>query len=273
MIANKYTIEREIQRGAFGVILKGIYEKRSESVAIKIEHGTIQSLKHEVKMCNYLFMAGVRKIPSIYWFGSYLEKPCLVMTFYECSLYDYCISKKENTFEKMNILMFKIIEIFENIHKHFVLHRDIKPQNFMIKDGDIYLIDFGLATFYINENGEHYPDEIGDTMIGSPKFASTHIHEGHRYSRRDDMISIGYIYLFMMGISFEIDTCFTECSQLPKINIHHPFNLHLKNKKQYDSISPYLIHPIIQYYIEYTYALAYIETPKYIPLKQLFAPK
>jgi serine/threonine protein kinase len=270
MIANKYTIEKEIQRGAFGVILKGLYKKRDEPVAIKIEHGSMSSLKHEVKMCNYLFMAGVRKIPSIYWFGSHLEKPCLVMTFYECSLFSYLTSGKDITIEKMNILMLKILDIFENIHKHFVLHRDIKPQNFMIKDGELYLIDFGLATFYINENGEHYPDIMGDTMIGSPKFASIHIHEGHKYSRRDDLISIGYLYLFMMGISFEIDVGFSECSQLPKINIHHPLNLHLKNKKQYAFIEPYLIVPNIKYYMEYTYALAYIETPKYIPLKQMF---
>ena len=89
MIANKYTIEKEIQRGVFGIILKGIYNKKNEPVAIKIEHGSINSLKHEVKMCNYLYMSGVRKIPNIYWFGTYMEKPCLVMTFYECSLYTY----------------------------------------------------------------------------------------------------------------------------------------------------------------------------------------
>ena len=65
MIANKYVIEEEIKRGAFGKILKGTYKLRREPVAIKIEYGTMNTLKHEVKIMNYLFTNGVRKIPHI----------------------------------------------------------------------------------------------------------------------------------------------------------------------------------------------------------------
>jgi casein kinase 1 len=102
------------------------------------------------------------------------------------------------TVSKMNVVLLKILDVLEHIHKFFTIHRDIKPQNFMIKDGDIFLIDFGLATFYITDSGEHFPNVVGNTMVGTPKYASIHIHNGCRYSRRDDLISLGYLYLCMI---------------------------------------------------------------------------
>ena len=268
MIAHRYTIEAEIKRGAFGVIYKGFYKLR-EPVAIKMEHAPVSSLQHEVKLIQYLYMSNVRNIPSVYWFGNHENKPCLVMSYYECSLYDYYLSEKKMTPEKMVILLLKIIEIFENIHKHYVLHRDIKPQNFMIKDGDIYLIDFGLATFYINDRGEHYPNEPSDTMVGSPIFTSIHIHHGERYSRRDDLISLVYLYLFMLGHSFHtmnvvgpIETAYS------KIDIRHPQNVYLKEQKEYERLRT--LDDKIEPYMKYTYSIKYDEPPKYELLHDFF---
>jgi casein kinase 1 len=263
---NKYTIEKEIKRGTFGAIYKGCVKKTGEPIAIKIDQSPISTLQHEVKIIQYLYMSKVRNIPSIYWFGLHDEKPSIVMSFYECSLYDYYNQRIIDS-KKADMILLKILDIFENIHKHFVLHRDIKPQNFMIKDGDIYLIDFGLSMFYINEEGNHYPDKLSDTMIGSPHFTSIHIHNGHRCSRRDDLISIGYLYLFMIG------NCFTSVdvkADIPLINIMHPQNQYLKSQKEMDCLINKLTNKTIEYYIQYVYALEYEETPKYEPLKRLF---
>ena len=101
---------QEIKRGAFGCIFKGLYIKKREPVAIKIEYGGIQSLKHEVKIMNYLATSGLKQIPNIYWYGIHNDNPCLVFTLYECSLNDY-MEKKNVTIEKMNLLMIKTIDI------------------------------------------------------------------------------------------------------------------------------------------------------------------
>lgn len=275
MIVNKYEMGEEIKRGAFGCILKGLYLKKREPVAIKIEYGGIQSLKHEVKIMNYLATSGVKQIPNIYWYGIHNNSPCLVFTLYECSLFDY-MEKKDVTIEKMNILMMKSIDIIEHVHRFFVLHRDIKPQNFMVKNGDIFLIDFGLATFYLDENGEHYPNKLSDTIIGTPKFVSINIHLGHRYSRRDDLISLGYMYVYMiLGEAPWFSDYINIQTNKSLINIDHPINILLKEQKEYNRFSKYILDVEnrfyqINKYIEYTYALEYIDIPKYIPLKQIF---
>jgi len=273
MIANRYQINSEIKRGAFGIILKGQDKKTDEPIAIKIDHGENSSIQHEVKIIQYLFMAGVRKIPSIYWFGQYSENPCIVMTYYDYSLYDYlCQSKtsgNEITKPKMDIIMIKAIDIFENIHKKFALHRDIKPQNFMVKNGDIFLIDFGLSTFYINDQGFHYPNEPADSIIGSPQFVSINIHKGSKYSRRDDIISLGYFYLFMLGNSFDIPNK-DYSSDLSKISIAHPINVELQERKEIRNIPLLESNRSAKYYMKYAYNLEYEETPKYEIMKRLF---
>lgn len=273
MIANKYSVGQEIKRGAFGIILKGQYEKKNEPIAIKIEYGNMHTLKHEVKMMNYLYTHGVRKIPSIYWYGTYKEHPCLVLTYYECSLIDY-IKSREMTIQRTNAIMLRLLDIFETIHKYYVLHRDIKPQNFMIKDGELFLIDFGLATFFIDENGDHYENSGSDSLIGTPKFASIHVHHGNKYSRRDDMISMGYLYLYILlgdVLWFSFPASLSS-SNLPTCSLTHPLNLWIQQQKEvvqtYLSERDELSH--ICNYLKHMYEMKYESQPKYDVLKYYF---
>ena len=156
----------------------------------------------------------------------------------------------------------------------------------MVKNGDIFLIDFGLATFYINENGEHYPNKTNKTIIGTPTFVSINIHKGHQYSRRDDLISLGYMYIYMIFGKFEwLKDVLQKSDHLKKpdtvnktlIDIDHPINILLHQAKLYENFSKFILNNNtenkfyqINQYITYIYALEYIDTPKYIPLKQIF---
>jgi serine/threonine protein kinase len=188
------------------------------------------------------------------------------MTLYECSLYDYRL-KGQPTETKMKKIMWKIIEIIESVHKHFVVHRDIKPQNFMIKSGDIYLIDFGLATFYIGEDGEHCPNKSSTTIIGSPLFVSIRVHEGNRYSRRDDLISIGYLYLWMLGSFITLpQNIMKERFEGSPIDLEYPVNKYLLEQKENIELRT----SCIQSYMEYVYGLLYDEIPKYAPMRTVF---
>lgn len=263
MIGKRFSIGQEIRRGAFGAIYQGIYEKTGEQVAIKADLSRPSTLKHETRILQYLFMEGVKKIPHIYWFGIYEENPCVVMTLFECSLYDYRQKGLTDSL-RLSKIAWLILDIFENIHKHGVLHRDIKPHNFMIKGGELYLIDFGLATFYWNDLGEHCPDTGTTTMIGSPFFASLRIHQGRRYSRRDDLISLGYVLLYMGGFAWEIPNIRGEGSPM---GLDYPANLLLRQQKENLATFP---APCLKYYFEYVYGLQYEEAPKYDPMKSLF---
>jgi len=168
----------------------------------------------------------------------------------------------------------------------FVLHRDIKPQNFMIADEDIFLIDFGFASFYIDEKGEHLPVIESEQIIGTPKYISYPIHCGVCPSRRDDLISLGYLYIYLCCRELPWDSLRmvdqgsgpspgSDPSAMEKLEIHvsHYKNVQRKEHKSWIKLEPICAHinQEITNYLQYCYGLSYSGTPNYEALKQLFS--
>ena len=199
LIQRKYKIAEFIGKGKFGSVYRASHIKTGEIVAVKFELSTapVKILKNETSILNYLYRNGCKSIPFVYWFGLTADSPTLVMTYYDQSLDDYIKENILDIDEKSRI--FKVmLNILENIHSHYIIHRDIKPQNFMIRDGELFLIDFGMATTYTDASGNHVEERSGKTdILGTPKYVSIHVHNGFEPSRRDDVISACYIYLSM----------------------------------------------------------------------------
>ncbi len=185
-------------QGNFGIVVKGQNKKSGESVAIKICRHTmnINILKHETTVLNYLYINGCRNIPVVYWYGVHMECPTLVIPLYDYPLlYVFSsVGNRDKNREKADIIMRCLIEALESIHELFIIHRDIKPDNVMFKDGKVFIIDFGMATSYTD-----IIQTDDNELMGSPKYVSLNVHNGITPNRRDDMISLGYMYLFMMG--------------------------------------------------------------------------
>jgi serine/threonine protein kinase len=277
IINNKYEINEVLGNGKFGTVYKGININNGNIVAIKTEKETpYKMLKHESTIINYLFHNKCKKIPTIYWFGLHSDNihninlTCLVMTFYSSSLQQYILQKGQMDIYKMSSVMIKCIDILEHIHKYFVIHRDIKPENLMVKNGDIFLVDFGLATFYINEIGDHKLQDLQENITGTPKYVSYFNHVGEPISRRDDLISLGYLYLYLHygKLSWE-NPIISENTEYPEISIFHPKNQYRKNMKKWDNISTQM-NANIYTYLKYCYEIKYEEKPNYYLMKKIF---
>merc|ERR1712232_828210 len=100
----------------------------------------------------------------------------------------------------------QLIERLETFHDAGFIHRDLKPHNFLIdkeleQDNDfkIYLIDFGLAKSFLNENDEHIPYRVDRKFMGTLKYAPINAQLGIEQSRRDDLESVGYVMLYIMN--------------------------------------------------------------------------
>jgi len=195
-IANKYKLLEKINSGEFGSIFKGENIRTKELVAIKIEDISCNTklLKRETQIYQYLGKA--HGIPQVKWYGATEKFNYMVLPLYGESL----LSKTFSLAETLSIGQ-QVIKILRYIHEKGLIHRDIKPDNFVFggDDKQIYIIDFGLCRKYIDDNNNHIEVKSGKNIIGTPNFISVNVHNGIEPSRRDDMISVAYVLLYLIN--------------------------------------------------------------------------
>ena len=103
----------------------------------------------------------------------------------------------------------QIIERLEFIHSKYIIHLDIKPNNFLVGKSNsslIYIIDFGFAKKYrSSKTGKHIKYSINNHFSGNLKFSTANTMKGIEPSRRDDLESLGYmlIYLFNQELPWD----------------------------------------------------------------------
>jgi serine/threonine protein kinase len=96
-----------------------------------------------------------------------------------------------------------MIEILEFIHNKHVIHRDIKPDNFVIglkeKRKYIYILDFGLSKKYRSSRTlQHYQIVKSKNLTGTARYASINALNGLTQSRRDDLEAVGYVLMYFL---------------------------------------------------------------------------
>tara|TARA_B100001093_G_scaffold520497_1_gene616833 strand:- start:1303 stop:2127 length:825 start_codon:yes stop_codon:yes gene_type:complete len=191
-INNKYSIIEKIGEGTFGKVFKAKNIHSNQEVAIKIQHKNIENvLKHEAKIYKYL--NDISGVPNIRNYGCESGFNYLVLDLLGPSL-------SEKKLSGVNTISFILdaINIIEFIHDKGIIHRDIKPDNFLVNANTLYLIDFGLAKYYLHNN-KHMEERKDKKLIGTAKFSSLNVHNGIEPSRRDDIESLCYSFILIFG--------------------------------------------------------------------------
>ena len=260
---HNYKLLEKLGKGAFSTVFKGEHRINKKLVAIKVEKQAT-TLKHESKILAYLNreLPGLPNIPTLYWYGLYGNNVCLATTYYTMSFLQY---------ENKSKLAEKMITAIKHLHSIYIVHSDIKPDNIMIDIREnVVFIDFGLSSLFYNAEKDVYRENSRTPhLIGSPKYASYNLHTGNTISPRDDLISIGYIMMTVLGIELPWSSVSHEETDLPLYHVMHPGNVQRAKYKKFEMLQTYLQNYLFLYqYMEQVYSLEYGETPDYEKLKK-----
>lgn len=97
----------------------------------------------------------------------------------------------------------QMICLLRSMHQRGYLHRDIKPDNFLMsskaKGSQLHLIDMGVARRFVQpESKQHIPPQKNLPFVGTCRYAGVHAHEGVEQGRRDDMEAMVYTIAFLL---------------------------------------------------------------------------
>jgi len=206
ILGGKYMIigNDEFGKGAFGTIFMATNTLNNEVLALKTE-------ETKSKHAQLLFEAKVLKalqggigVPNLHWFGSEYNFNIMVMSLLGPSLEDlFNLCGRKFSLKTCLMLADQMIARVEFVHSRNYIHRDIKPDNFLIGLGKrsniVYVLDFGLAKKYRDsKTHQHIPYRENKNLTGTARYASINAHLGIEQSRRDDLEAIGYVLVYLV---------------------------------------------------------------------------
>jgi len=268
---NKYKLQKLINKSKFSYVYQGINIINKELVSIKIENRIEGNniLESEAYILFYLKGFG---IPNLISYGKSGKYNILVEELLGLSLYQ--ISQKKvikNEFPIKDLCMIALqgLDRLEYIHSKNIIHRDIKPHNFLIgrkNEKIIYLIDFGFARKYKSSRTRKFIKFKNlKTIIGSLAFSSINANSGYEQSRRDDLESFGYMLIFLAKNTLP----WLKAGKIKNKKEKYIGAYKLKNSSKPENICEGLPEEFIEY-IKYCRNLEFEQDPNYDYLRNLF---
>uniref|UniRef100_A0A8C5KNP8 Casein kinase I isoform alpha n=1 Tax=Jaculus jaculus TaxID=51337 RepID=A0A8C5KNP8_JACJA len=270
IVGGEYKVMRKIGSGSFGDIYLATHITNGEEVAVKLESQKARhpQLLYESKL--YKILQGGVGIPHMRWYGQEKDYNVLVMDLLGPSLevlFNFC--SRRFTMKTVLMLADQMISRIEYVHTKNFIHRDLKPDNFLMGIGrhcnKLFLIDFGLAKKYRdNRTRQHIPYREDKNLTGTARYASINAHLGIEQSRRDDMESLGYVLMYFNRTSLpwqglKAATKKQKHEKISEKKMSTPVEVLCKGFPAEFAM-----------YLNYCRGLRFEEAPDYLYLRQLF---
>ena len=270
VLSGKYSINEKIDNGSFGEIYNGSCSLTGGTVAIKQEkyRPGRPYLENEYRCLRHL--QGGIGIPQVYTYGSEEGFNYMTMELLGSNL-DSLLKLCKGKFSLKTVLMLadQCISRVEYIHSRLFIHRDIKPENFVLglyrKSHVVHIIDFGLSKRFADPSTmKHIKYRDGKSLTGTARYVSCNTHNGIEQSRRDDLESLGYLFIYLLNgtlpwIGLQTKTKTEKYKQIGQ----------LKSSISLEDLTQGLPSELVSY-LSYCRVLKFEQRPDYAYLKKLF---
>ncbi|MEA5017262.1 MAG: Stk1 family PASTA domain-containing Ser/Thr kinase [Erysipelotrichaceae bacterium] len=209
MIAERYIIVRGLGQGGMADVYLAMDTVLNREVAIKVLRGELAN--DPVALLRFQREASAASainhpnIVEIYDVGTWDNKPYIVMEYVRGKTLKQLINQRGALEQKEAVAIMKqLIEATIVAHRNNIIHRDIKPQNVLVKDdGTIKMTDFGIA---LAQDAIQLTQT--DAVMGSVHYLAPEVARGEVASYQSDIYSLGIVmYELLTGeVPFRADS-------------------------------------------------------------------
>ena len=231
MISSRYQTEDMIGQGGMGTVYRATDRLTGNTIALKRvfvpQDETSQTEQaHRVALAKeFQLLANLRHphIVSVLDYGfDDTQQPYFTMT-YLANAQTILEAGANQPFDYKIQLIQQLLQALAYLHRRGILHHDLKPQNILVADGQVKVLDFGLASA-----GAEKITSSG----GTPYYVPPEIWDGQRYSEAADLYSVGVLaYELLAGIhpfapldSFFFDRLIEKEPELPPLGEYDELN-------------------------------------------------
>jgi len=272
VVHGRFDIKHSIGSGSYSDVHIGVDRHTGQSIAAKFEWQKAEKtnkLLAEAKLYEN-FADSTGQVPRALWHGSEGEYNIMVTDLLGLSLEDHFKTcGRRFGLKTVSMLAMQMIDRLDFVHALGILHRDIKPQNFLMgldhEASKVYIIDFGLSKRYRDPvTDKHVPMQEKKGMTGTVRYTSMNLHDGLEPSRRDDLISTGYVLMY-----FNLGKLPWQGIDGPTKKVKQKRIGRCKQRTGFEDLCKGVPNQFLRYFT-YCDALSFEDKPDYAFLKQLF---
>jgi len=266
-IFKKYKPIKKIGSGTFGSIYSALRISDKKEFAIKIEKKNKQN-KFLESEAYYLYNLQGFGFPKLISFGHIQKYNILIESLLDKSLHTIFLKTKSLCgIEDLCLIGLQLLDRLEWIHSKNIVYRDVKPENFLIGINDpnvLYVVDFGLCKKYrSSKTGKHILPRLTGKFYGTLRYSSSYTLKGKESSRRDDLISLGYMLIYLLKRDLPWPNSFKGLKRQQYLDLIHSKETN-DDGKLFKNVPEELVD-----YIKYTKNLKFEQDPDYYYLRHL----
>jgi len=199
----RYRVEKLLGQGGMGAVYKAYDLDLERTVALKLVRPEL--MVHPEAMARFrqeLLLASKvshRNILRIHDLGDAAGMKFISMAYVEGEdLHHVLIREGRLPLPRMLHIAKQLCSALDAAHSVDVVHRDMKPQNIMLGEGDLVQVsDFGLAKSIGAETGFGGMTQSGE-MLGTPRYMAPEQVEAKHVDGRTDIYALGLIFYEML---------------------------------------------------------------------------
>ncbi len=189
-IIEHYHLQSRLARGGMSEIYLAYDDQTQHTVAVKLVHSSnkdyCERFKREIQVIGTLSHDNI--LPT-FAAGEYGDWCYLVMPYIEYGTLEKKLVEGPLSLKEAGIILEQLSSALQHAHDQGIIHRDIKPTNVLLRDGEhVYLTDFGL----VKRIGDDNDLTVTGHLIGTPEYMAPELAE-EPASTSSDLYALGVL--------------------------------------------------------------------------------